>query len=165
MGLNFKEKQLPKVLFILKRRSDYNAIEHSNIKLSTGLYNSAEYMNTMLNESGIESHIVVVVDNNCIDREVTKYNPTHVVIEALWVVPDKFEVLHKLHPKVNWIIRLHSEIPFIANEGMAIDWLFKYNELRKKCKLVYSGSSAIFENSNLNPYVFTKSKNIELILF
>ena len=35
--------------------------------------------------------------------------------------------------------------------------------LRKKCKLVYSGSSAIFENSNLNPYVFTKSKNIELI--
>lgn len=35
--------------------------------------------------------------------------------------------------------------------------------VQKKAKLIYSGSSAIFENDNLNPYVFTKSKNIQLI--
>lgn len=39
----------------------------------------------------------------------------------------------------------------------------------KKSKLIYSGSSAIFgsndetKNKDLNPYVFTKSKNVELI--
>lgn len=115
-----------KVLFILKRRNDYHPHHHSAVGLSTGLYNSANFMNEMLNEMGIESHLVVVVDNNCIDREVTKYRPTHVIIEALWVVPSKFTVLCKLHPGVRWIIRLHSEVPFLANEGMAMDWLGDY---------------------------------------
>ena len=39
--------------------------------------------------------------------------------------------------------------------------------VKNNCKLVYSGSSAIFgndgKNENLNPYAWTKSKNIELI--
>ena len=116
-----------KVLFILKRREDYNVDKHSQIGLSTGLYNSASFMNQMLVDSGIESNLVVVTDNNCIDREVTKYKPTHVVIEALWVVPTKFTVLCKLHPKVKWIIRLHSELPFLSNEGMAMDWIGDYS--------------------------------------
>jgi hypothetical protein len=115
-----------KVLFILKRKNNYDGIKDSHVGMSTGLYNSASFMNDMLNDSGIESHISVVIDNNCIDREVTKYKPTHVIIEALWVVPSKFYVLCKLHPKVKWIIRLHSEIPFLANEGMALDWLGDY---------------------------------------
>jgi hypothetical protein len=114
------------VLFILKRRNDYHAENHSNIGMSTGLYNSASFMNDMLNDLGITSTISVVVDNNCIDREVTRFKPRCVIIEALWVVPSKFYVLQKLHPKVKWIIRLHSEIPFLANEGVAMDWLGEY---------------------------------------
>jgi hypothetical protein len=41
----------PKVLFILKRRHDYNSEKHINVNLSTGLYNSASFMNDMLNEN------------------------------------------------------------------------------------------------------------------
>jgi len=117
-----------KVLFVLKRREDYNSITHSHIGLSTGLYNSASFMNDMLQKCGIESNLEVVIDNNCIDREVTKYKPTHVIIEALWVVPSKFTILQKLHPNVKWIIRLHSEMPFMAGEGMAMDWLGDYSD-------------------------------------
>jgi hypothetical protein len=119
---------MAKVLFILKRREDYNSILHSHIGLSTGLFNSASFVNDMLTEQGIESKLSVVTDNNCIDREVTAYRPTHVIIEALWVVPSKFEVLQRLHPNVTWIIRLHSEAPFIANEGMSMDWLGHYSK-------------------------------------
>ena len=119
-----------RVLFLLKRREDYNSIVHSSIGLSTGLYNSANFMHTMLKERGIESHLEVVIDNNCIDRQVNKYKPTHVIIEALWVVPQKFAVLQKLHPKVKWIIRLHSEMPFMAGEGMAMDWLGDYSDFK-----------------------------------
>jgi len=115
-----------KVLFILKRRPDYNAATHSHIGMSTGLYNSANFMNQMLIDSGIESNLFVAIDNNCIDREVTKHRPTHVIIEALWVVPSKFTILCKLHPKVKWIIRLHSETPFLAGEGNAFDWIGDY---------------------------------------
>ena len=115
-----------KVLFILKRREDYNPIAHSPIGLSTGLYNSANFMHEMLINSGIESELEVAIDNNCIDRLVTKHRPTHVIIEALWVVPTKFAVLNKLHPKVRWIIRLHSEMPFMAGEGMSMNWIGDY---------------------------------------
>ena len=119
-----------RVLFILKRRQDYNAIVHSHVGLSTGLYNSAKFMDDMLQANGVESKLVVVADNNCIDREVTQYKPTHVIIEALWVVPQKFTVLQKLHPNVKWIIRVHSEIPFMAGEGMAMDWLGDYSSFK-----------------------------------
>lgn len=115
-----------KVLFILKRREDYNPIKHSPKGLSTGLFNSANFMNEMLQESGIRSEIEVAIDNNCIDRLINLHKPTHVIIEALWVVPSKFSVLCKLHPNVQWIIRLHSEMPFMAGEGMALDWVGDY---------------------------------------
>jgi len=115
-----------KILFLLKRKNNYNGITDSYIGMSTGLFNSSSFVNDMLNDNGVESYISVVIDNNCIDREVTKYKPTHVIIEALWVIPSKFEVLKKLHPNVKWIIRLHSEIPFLANEGIAMKWIGDY---------------------------------------
>jgi hypothetical protein len=80
----------------------------------------------MLSASGFSSKVVDVTDNNDIDREVTKFNADVVIIEALWVVPDKFDILKKLHPNVKWIVRVHSEIPFLAQEGIAIDWIKAY---------------------------------------
>ena len=118
---------MAKVLFILKRREDYDPKTHSHVGLSTGLYNSASFMSSMLNGMDIPSEVAVVRDNNDIDREVAQRRPTHVIIEALWVVPTKFSVLQQLHPDVTWIIRLHSDMPFIAGEGMAMDWLGDYS--------------------------------------
>jgi hypothetical protein len=124
----------PKILFILKKKKLYDD-ETLNKTIHSGLLNSATFVNKMLVDSGFDSHLVQVIDNNCIDREITKYKPTDVIIEALWVIPEKFEVLHKLHPSVNWIIRLHSEMPFISNEGNAIDWIFRYSKISKECKI------------------------------
>ena len=117
---------MSKVLFILKRREDFNPVKHSPQGLSTGLFNSASFVDQMLNDMDIESAMEVAIDNNCIDRLVTRHKPTHCIIEALWVVPEKFAVLTRLHPGVKWIIRLHSEMPFMAGEGMAMDWLGDY---------------------------------------
>ena len=117
---------MTKILFILKRREDYNPEKHNAKGLSTGLFNSASFMQKMLTDAGIDAELEVAIDNNCIDRLVNKHKPTHVIIEALWVVPSKFAVLTKLHPKVKWIIRLHSEMPFMAGEGMAMDWVGDY---------------------------------------
>ena len=134
------KKHKKKVLFICKKRHVYGETEKGANKLlkSSGLYNSAKFVSDMLNENNVESKIVDVIDNNSIDKEVTIFKPDYVIIEALWVVPEKFEVLHKLHPNVKWIIRLHSEIPFLSNEGVAIDWLYKY----VKYKNVYLGANS-----------------------
>jgi hypothetical protein len=115
-----------RILFILKYREvldEQTGIEVSIKGLSSGLANSARFVHTMLLEEHITSEIVQVIDNNDIDREVSRYKPTHVVIEAFWVVPEKFTILQKLHPNVTWIVRSHSEVPFLAQEGVAIDWI------------------------------------------
>ena len=120
---------MTQTLFILKRRPDFNAEVHAHVGLSTGLYNSASFMNNMLNDMGIASALEVAIDNNCIDRLITRHRPRYVILEALWVVPEKFAVLCRLHPNVTWIVRLHSEMPFMAGEGMAMDWIGEYSQI------------------------------------
>jgi glycosyltransferase involved in cell wall biosynthesis len=51
---------------------------------------------------------------------------THVIIEAFWVVPDKFDVLKKLHPTVKWLVRNHSKSDFLSHEGGMIGWALDY---------------------------------------
>jgi len=121
-------KKNVRALFILKRRQDYSTdlVNFTNFTVSTGMYNSASFVSDMLSEHGVESKVVVVIDNNDIDREVRDFNPTHVFIEGYWVVPEKFDVLKPLHPSVTWVIRCHSELPFLAQEGIAIQWTFDY---------------------------------------
>ena len=111
----------PRVLFVCKKRNDKYGV-------SFGLINSCNFVCNTLKEHGIEAETVMVIDNNYIDREVHRFKPTHVFIEALWVVPDKFHVLIPRYPKTKWYIRLHSRMPFLANEGIAIDWLKRYHE-------------------------------------
>jgi hypothetical protein len=87
------KNHMPRVLFICKQRpASYGA--------SYGLLNSCRFLCNALHKMGVEAKLVEVLDNNSIDREVSQYKPTHVFIEALWVVPEKFDVLIPLHPHV-----------------------------------------------------------------
>ena len=112
-----------RILFILKRRCSYHGT-YGNF--SSGLYNSAKFCADMLAEHGYTTKLVEVIDNNCIDKEVTAFKPDVCVIEALWVVPEKFTVLQKLHPTVDWVVRIHSDAPFLSQEGIGIKWLSQY---------------------------------------
>lgn len=135
-----------KVLFIVKQRLLPHYGYSSSQTISSGLVNSATFVSEMLDHHrNIESKIVQVIDNNCIDREVTKFKPDFVMIEAVWVVPEKFIILAKLHPTVKWVIRVHSEVPFIANEGNLLKWLFEYVKLPN----VFVSSNSIRVNNEL----------------
>ena len=118
----------PKVLFILKRREDYSTDikNFTDYTIATGMYSSSTFVSNMLKDSGVESKVVIVIDNNDIDREVSSFKPTHVFIEGFWVVPEKFDVLIPLHKNVKWVVRCHSEMPFLAQEGIAMGWVFEY---------------------------------------
>jgi hypothetical protein len=114
-------------LFICRQSEDSGGSNtYGYFRKFSGLFNSARLVVNMLNDNGIESALEVVADNNGIDRLVTKYKPSICIIEAYWVVPEKFDILHKLHPDVTWIVRIHSEIPFWSMEGIAVEWTLRY---------------------------------------
>ena len=120
-----------KVLFVLKYREnswcdDYS---YSGSPLHSGLYNSARYVVDLLNDSGIETKLVHCIDSNFIHREAVAFGATVVVIEAFWAPPSKLEELRKVLPHVKFIIRNHSEMPFLSGEGIAIDWSLRYLEV------------------------------------
>jgi len=135
-----------KLLFLLKRFTSYG---HYGYSVASGLFNSAKFVVDMLNAAGVEAKLVSVTDNNDIDREVAAYKPTDVLIEALWVVPEKFDVLKKLHPGVRWIVRLHSDIPFLASEGIAIEWIFGY--LRRGVKIAPNSPAVVIDLRAIAP--------------
>lgn len=113
-----------RIQFILKKNEVYSF--YSYCRRSSGLWNSTRFIVEALQARGIQTDIVECDDNNQIDREVTRFKPDVVVIEALWVVPEKFHVLKRLHPKVQWFVHLHSHMPFLALEGIAMQWILAY---------------------------------------
>jgi hypothetical protein len=114
-----------RILFICKLGQGYGTY----IRKNSGLYNSTRFVVDAISpHKHIVAKLVQVVDNNDIDREVTAFRPDKCVIEALWVVPEKFDVLRKLHPKVQWFVHLHSDVAFLSNEGIAMTWLPAYAE-------------------------------------
>lgn len=118
-----------RILFILKNQLISGG--YSAPGRSSGLYASAQFVCDMLEtELGYTCKLAVVGDNNDIDREVALFRPAVVIIEALWVVPEKFKLLHRLHPDVQWVVRNHSAVPFLAHEGSAMSWLLRYPEFR-----------------------------------
>jgi hypothetical protein len=125
-----------KIQFILKYRENqwsecpWNPDEPYAEQLSSGLCNSVQFITQMIAHrfGDCTLDLAHVIDGHGIDREVTRFRPDIVIIEAIWVPPYKFHELTRLHPKVNWVIRLHSEVPFLANEGIAMDWLCQYLE-------------------------------------
>jgi len=107
-----------KILFICKDRGSYK-----NGKF--GLWNSAKLVINAIKDEH-EAKLVSVVDGNAIDKEVYGYKPDLVVIEAIWVTAEKLDELRKLYPKIEWMIRVHSKASFLANEGVAFQWINKY---------------------------------------
>lgn len=138
-----------RVLFILKKAT-YHYGSGYNV-LSSGLAQSVRFCSEELDAAGIENKTVIVIDNNDIDREVTKYRPTDVIIEALWVMSEKFSVLKRLHPGVTWIVHIHSELPFLASEGIAMNWIFGY--IARGVFVAFNSRRALDDVRSINPAV------------
>jgi len=121
---------MAKCPFILKQREDYSEDPSYSYsyQIATGMWNSAMFCSTELQNGGNQSQVVMVVDANSIDAVVTTNDPDFVFIEGLWVTPAKMNELKALphHAGRTWVIRIHSEIPFLASEGIAMDWISQY---------------------------------------
>lgn len=115
-----------KILFLLKRNLIYGS--YNSVIAKSGLLNSARITAHQLHKHlGYHTEVEVCTDGNEVDKFVHKHRPKIVIIEALWVTPKKLLELTRLHKKVIFIPLMHSEVPFLAHEGNAIDWIQQYN--------------------------------------
>jgi len=145
--------------------------------VTSGLFNSASFVVNYLNENDFDAKITPVVDSNKIDGVVSEFNPDVVIIEALWVPPQKFRELFKIerHKNRRWIVRLHSKAPFLANEGIATKWIKEYTsinelkieiapnttELTEQLTYCFPGGNFIFLPNIYKAKPFTPKKHIK----
>lgn len=118
-----------RIQFILKRNLNYNFTSYC--RRSSGLWNSTRFIVEGLAARGVHAEIIEVHDGNDIDREVIRFAPDVVVIEALWATPAKMKELLSLHRHRGrkWFIHMHSGLPFLAQEGISMEWLSAYPKL------------------------------------
>jgi glycosyltransferase involved in cell wall biosynthesis len=126
--MSHRNHKKPRVLFVLRKRDTSWGQPYAYSYNSSGLLNSATFIKDMLIEAGFEAKLVEVGDGNGIDREVFQYNPDVVILEAIWCPPSKLRELVKLnhHKHRKWIVRNHSELPFLSMEGIALQWVLEY---------------------------------------
>ena len=116
-----------KILFLTKKNECYSF--RTNHRRSSGLWNSIQFIVSELKKHSINVGIEEVVDGNCINKWLTIYKPKILVLEALWVTPEKIRELKGIHKNVKFVCRLHSGIPFLALEGIALEWVLAYAKL------------------------------------
>jgi len=132
---------MSKVLFLLKKHGEYNFTPFPASTSKSGLLNSVKYLAEALrNNLGIDTHIEVCVDGNEIDKFVHKHKPDYCIIDALWATPKKMNELCDIWKKVDFIVRVHSKIPFLANEGIAIEWIKEYVAINKNLFVAFNNN-------------------------
>lgn len=138
-----------KILFVLKKRSNYGP--------SFGLKNSCLMVSHTLKKYNIDSQVIEVIDGNDIDRYVHRIKPTIVILEAIWCPPYKVKELTNKYKNIKWFLRLHSDIPFLAREGIAIEWIKEYWKIGKHHKNLYISGNSLRINNELELSLGIKS--------
>jgi hypothetical protein len=130
-------------LFILKQNTSYGGYDYTatpstpsttNLQAASGMWNSAKMVVDFLQSLGVSAQAEIVFDGNAIDGRVTELNPDVVFIEGLWASPTKMNELLQIprHQPRQWIVRIHSDLPFLATEGVAFSWIKQYIDLGVK---------------------------------
>jgi len=115
-----------KILILLKKHNESAGAFTSK----AGLSNSASFLKRILEKNiNVLCELKLCIDANCINKEIHDFRPDICILEAIWVPPYKLKELVTLWPKVSFVVRVHSKIPFLANEGIAIDWIKEYSQI------------------------------------
>lgn len=137
-----------KILFLLKQRFYTQSTAPELKNSSYGLINSSKQIANYLEKLGHECKLSQIVDGNSVDKELYNFKPQLVIIEALWLTGNKLKELMEIkrYKDIKWIIRVHSDIGFLAAETMATKYINDYLELNKD-NLFISMNNEAFNDS------------------
>lgn len=119
------------ILFVVKDKST-----NTNKKQVSGLIAAADQNSAYLNSVGIQSNSITIPDANFLDAQIKQHHPQIVIIEGVWINPEKFKTLVAANPFVKeYVIRIHSDMAYLAIEGQALSWAFKSQKMSPKIKV------------------------------
>jgi hypothetical protein len=156
--LQYPNKKRISILFVLKARDRNWNPNDKYSKGSSGLLNSARFVSNMLVENGMTSEVILIENNkNHLELKLREFNPDIVVLEAVWFTAENLKLLteNPRHKNRRWIIRCHSEFPFLSVEGAILTPFLKYGNINN----VYvscNSPRAVYDFK-----VVTDSKNIK----
>ena len=120
-----------KFLFLTKE-----IIEYGQQGIPYGLINSVKFIIKKLEQLNILSNHISVTNHSLINSHIVQHKPENVIIEALWLSPRELHELSLIHPNVNFMVRLHSDTPFLASETDAVDYIRGYLKYKRRgCKI------------------------------
>lgn len=115
-----------KILFLLK----LNATSGGSSTSKSGLLHAARFIAERINQfPKASAHVMEVKDQNSVFDVIATHAPDMVIIEAVFITPQKMQWLVDKFPHTRFIIRVHSRVPFIAMEGNVIDWIKQYTHI------------------------------------
>ena len=106
---------MKKVLFLLENGP--------NIR-SNPEYHYDRFVKYSLAQEGIDSDINLIDNTDDIRKKLEEYNPTHVVLPALWLDPEVFRSIHKNN--IVWILRIPKNAETLASIEQSVEWLNSY---------------------------------------
>lgn len=140
---------MSKLLFVCKKNHLYG---YKTENKCSGLFNSASFVANYLRSENHDAQVVNANDGNDVDRLVTEFDPDFVIIEAIWLTPNKLKELLRIprHQNRVWVIRIHSKLTFLANEGIAFSWLLGYREAANEFSNLYIAPNTEEETLDLD---------------
>ena len=111
---------MKKILFLIQDDSDLK-------KNPEYLYD--RFVKMTLTKESIPSDIFKINDINDIQSRIREYNPTHVVVPALWIEPATFKEIHNASPGIVWIVRVPKTETAMATLNNSVSDLNEYTQL------------------------------------
>jgi len=125
--------------------SDFNSVKDSEYCISSGVHNSSKFIVGMLRDQGFIVDIITITDDAEIHEHIKKYDTSLIIFEAFWISIASLDYLTKTYPDKKWIIRNHSNLPFLSQEGGTIELILKY--LKRDNVYIASISKRAFDDT------------------
>lgn len=156
-----------KILFLCKTNERFK--DKSGKDYSSGLVVSCGYVANEIDKVGIHETFISRV--NSVDGAIGAIklrDPDIVIVEALWITgQDMNSLQHRFH-RTKFAVHLHSNIPFLACESMALTYLASYKNVDIITNSIESKDaySVFYKNGNVHycPNIYrTEFKLKELV--
>lgn len=137
---------------LLIEKTNYRFQRMTKSRLASGLSVCLK----MIKESVPNINLVPVDTMQHVNLAISNFKPKKVVFETLWLSDENMADLRKKHPKVEFFIHIHSNLPFLACEGAAFN---KISEVKKHgFKLIFNNKRAAdcFDGSVFLPNIYSK---------